>query len=696
MRLVVVALLVVPVLAGCLQPYNDYHQFDIDDQYQNPAVYPGAYRMGGGGSMVLQAGALEPLPLPEIVRLKSDLPAYFGPLSERDDAEVDIVMAIWRPNTTAPVPVVVDAGPYYEIDEHCRFNGQEPCSQFDDDTIDWPGQSTPANRMNLISHGYAVVQLAVRGTGTAGGCMDLLGPSEAHDLDQATTWLGTQPWSSGKVAMMGVSYDGSTPWIVAGMGNPHLKAIVPISGLPDIYDLMFHNGTPEVRGPIMHNQVYYGFGLDDEFPQRPADWPEPAPWVPSPGVGQANGRTREQDMQHVACPEIVEGSALGAFTTATGQRGGEFSSYWTERDWRQRVIDNYDGGIFLVHGLQDWNVDPHAAIPFNQHLRDAGFDMLEWYGQWAHARPDSNCIPAAPDWVALPCRLDFGETLFRFFERHLKGNMTVQLPPPIQVQDNIGFWRSADSYPPRDATWTELKLSIDERLVPSGAKGGSVDLDPPVAGGPGKYVRFATEPLEKDLHMSGLPQIKLPFEVRGQGGQIGVWMFDEDPRGLVRAPAVFEDQDTREWLPHNLLPHLGVPVIGHAQLNLRFYAGGEEPRPLVPGQVYEAQVELEPLEVRIPAGNRLVLWVFQYQTADHLATPTQAPVTIHLGDDARLRMPVMDVDTRTVFPVPGAHFLNHTYVPQMYVAYPNVPGQVPAPVVAAPTKALPPRQGVVL
>ena len=48
-----------------------------------------------------------------------------------------------------------------------------------------------------------------------------------------------------------------------------------------------------------------------------------------------------------------------------GDRGSEFSTYWAERNLKQRILDNYQGSVFLIHGLQDWNVDPHAAIPFN-------------------------------------------------------------------------------------------------------------------------------------------------------------------------------------------------------------------------------------------------------------------------------------------------------------------------------------------
>ncbi len=674
-------------LSGCLQPFDDYHEFDVDDPYTNPGVFPGEYHMGNGGSNPMVAGSLNAT-LPEVIRLKSNLPAYGAASGVMgNDSDVDIVMAVWKPwNVTEPLPVIVDAGPYYEVWAHCAVPRQDPCLQWIDDTIDYPGQRTPWLLSSMLPHGYIVVQLAVRGTGTAGGCMDLLGPSEAHDLDQAITWLGEQNWTNGNIAMIGASYDGSTPWEVAGLGNPYLKTIVPVSGLPDIYDLMFHNGSAEFRGSFMHSDVYWGFGFDDDFPQRPPQLPPEAPWLDPIGNGQANGRNQSQDMQNLLCPEAHEGRVMGQYTTANGDRGAAFTQYWVERDYRQRVIDNYEGSVFLIHGLQDWNVDPHAAIPFNQQLRDAGIPMKEWYGQWGHAFPDSTCANTVPDWGVLPCRLDFGDILLRWFNHYLKGNMTVPLGPEIQVQDNLGFWRNADSYPARDADWQPVTLGFDGAL--GGKAAGDVRLMPPGNSGPGQLLEFRSEPLDADLHLSGLPQVKIPFTPEGQGGQIAVWLFDEDERGLVRAPNLGMHPISREWMAY------GTPVIGHAQLNLRYYAGGDEPQPLVPGVRHVAQVEFEPLEVRVPAGHRLVMWVFQYHFDDRIDSSTPSPVTLHLGPDAKFMMPVMDVDPRTVFPVPGAHFLNHTYVPEMYIHYPRVPApystpQLPVTPVAAPTEPAP-------
>ncbi len=52
--------------------------------------------------------------------------------------------------------------------------------------------------------------------------------SETKDGYDTLNWLGTQPWSSGSVGMMGASYLGLVQWQVSFTQNPYLKALVPM------------------------------------------------------------------------------------------------------------------------------------------------------------------------------------------------------------------------------------------------------------------------------------------------------------------------------------------------------------------------------------------------------------------------------------------------------------------------------------
>lgn len=663
-------------LSGCMARLptpagvDQYYGFDADAQYKNPGVFQGNYSFGQG-STVLVGGYLTHGD-PEVVHLLSTLPAYPSPVGESaNDGAVYITMAIWRPdNATGPVPVIIDAGPYYEEGQHCLRPGQNPCTAgLVDDTIDYPGQTTPFLLRNFLPKGYAVAQVAVRGTGTSGGCMDLMGPSEVHDLDQAITYLGEQTWSNGNVAMIGASYDGSTPWEVASTGNPHLKTIIPVSGLPDIYDLMFHNGTPETRGYIMHSLVYWPFGFSDGFPYNevpvaipsspvPAPVPVPDPMQQLPHPGVANGRETYQDRQNLLCPEAWRGAALGVATSETGDRLSAESDYWVLRNHKPAVLQNYKGSVFLIHGLQDWNVDPHSAIPFNTDLRAAGLEMKEWYGQWDHAFPDSRCTLVREHWVTLPCRLDFAEVLGRWLDHYLKDDKSQDLGPSIQVQDNLGEWRNADSFPPAAPEWTSLHLTADKLTTEQGSPS-TVRLTPGTPAGPGNIVVLKSDPFANDTRISGLPRMMIPFTPQGSGGQLGAWLFDQDPEGNVRAPYVGQDKNI--WIPY------GVPIVGHAHLNLRYHDGGETMETLVPGQSYVARVEFEPLEVVVPAGHNLVLWLFQGTYEDHQATGTPAPVDLQLGGGAVLSLPVVHADTRSIFPVPGIQFPQRDLLERMDV-----------------------------
>ena len=176
-------------------------------------------------------------------------------------------------------------------------------------------------------------------------------------MDAAVTWLGTQDWSNGRVAMIGKSYDGSTPWQAATFGNEHLATIVPISGLIGVMELMWKNGSSEARAAIMHNGVYGSYGIDGD----------------------------QEDIGNM-CPDYIIGPGTGV---SAYMWGSEFAgTYWEERYFLDRVLENYEGSVYLIQGMHDWNVDPHMAIPVINQLKDVGIEAKGLFGQWDHDYPD--------------------------------------------------------------------------------------------------------------------------------------------------------------------------------------------------------------------------------------------------------------------------------------------------------------------
>ena len=78
-----------------------------------------------------------------------------------------------------------------------------------------------------VPRGYVRVWADVVGTGNSGGCWDYGGTAEKVTGYDVVEWIAKQPWSDGKVAMIGGSYEGTTAWATAVMHPPHLTTIVP-------------------------------------------------------------------------------------------------------------------------------------------------------------------------------------------------------------------------------------------------------------------------------------------------------------------------------------------------------------------------------------------------------------------------------------------------------------------------------------
>lgn len=54
-------------------------------------------------------------------------------------------------------------------------------------------------------NGYAVVLVDARGTGRSPGVVDSVSAAEADDYHDAVEWAAGQPWSTGKVGLLGMS-----------------------------------------------------------------------------------------------------------------------------------------------------------------------------------------------------------------------------------------------------------------------------------------------------------------------------------------------------------------------------------------------------------------------------------------------------------------------------------------------------------
>jgi predicted acyl esterase len=423
----------------------------------------------------------------------------------------------------------------------------------------------------------------------------MMSMNEQRDVDEMLTWLGQQPWSTGNIGMIGRSYDGTTPFMGAAFGNPYLKTIVPISGVPDIGDLMFSNGTSEFRGPIMHSVVYWaGFGPTAQGPETTPD--------------------------HL-CDEFVEGAWVGAATYATGDQSVYgLSDYWDERRLHERVLENYNGSAWVIHGMQDWNVNPAQVVPYVNQMMDAGIKTKVWLGQWAHHYPDRNDEHTNT-------RMDWAEMLLRWFDSELKG-IDVDTGPIVEVEDHRHDWWVLDRYPP-EVDYQRLYLNPDGLGQSPSGDGMDIALNP-LGEQTLSSISLTSDPLEGPFRLSGLTRLKLEVTPTvPTGGNVYAQLLDVYPDGRT------------QWL-------------GQGWINLAYYEGGRERQDLTPGQSVVAKIQFEPLEGTIPDGHRLRLIIDHEVTnnrGDSIARPEATGFIVHYGENSFLELPVHHDFTRSPYRV---------------------------------------------
>lgn len=67
------------------------------------------------------------------------------------------------------------------------------------------------------ARGFAVVSCDLRGAGTSDGEAALLSDQEGEDVCDLIEWAAAQPWSSGSVGLIGVSYLAISQWKAAAL-----------------------------------------------------------------------------------------------------------------------------------------------------------------------------------------------------------------------------------------------------------------------------------------------------------------------------------------------------------------------------------------------------------------------------------------------------------------------------------------------
>ena len=475
-------------------------------------------------------------------------------------------IALWMPDVEpgTKVPVIATIHPYYDF-------GGEGVAGDDSNPNTIPDAGVGAWVLDqFVPHGYALAQVSTFGTGKSTHCQDVKGLGEQIGIQAAVHWLGEQNWSNGNVGLMGKSYAGTTNWEAAQNPSPHLKTIVPISGSIGVQQMFYRNGSSEARA-MLYDVLYEGATAD----------------------------ATEDDMR--MCSDDAIGP-VSPFTTwlGAGFGGDEWNDYWDERYHLQDVLDNYNGSVYIVWGMQDWNVDPYHAFPTHELLRQQGINVRTIAGQWAHNYPDQpdrhSEVTSGYGAEAYPnmTRFDWAVELFPWFEYYLKG-IGDEPESYVQMQRNDGRWHIEETWPPEDISIIQVPGDGGNQRVSSTSGGFEITLE--ISDGP--------------IHISGLPTLHTDVSTGlCNGGQLFVTMKDGES-GLR---------------------------LGHATMDVRYRDGGYESKPTASLSSYRMLMEFNPMDVIVPSG----ILTLQFSESGEDYIPSPCAVNGLLVNSFDLGLPLID------------------------------------------------------
>ena len=165
---------------------------------------------------------------------------------------------VYRPDRPGRFPVVMLHGPYgkdtrdadapaYQ-DAWKKLTAKYPelCKTSSCRFIRWEAPDPES----WVPNGYVIVHADSRGSNASPGMLDPFSPRQTEDFATLITWAARQPWSSGKVGLLGVSYYAINQWQVAARQPEGLAAIIPWECAFDHYrDTAYPGGIPSTEFP---------------------------------------------------------------------------------------------------------------------------------------------------------------------------------------------------------------------------------------------------------------------------------------------------------------------------------------------------------------------------------------------------------------------------------------------------------------
>ncbi|MHB1330023.1 MAG: CocE/NonD family hydrolase [Gemmatimonadales bacterium] len=342
---------------------------------------------------------------------------------------VRISVDLYLPDSVERAGTLVSITPYDNSSQGSRVNGR------------W-----------WARRGYAVVIADVRGRFDSEGTADPFAATLKHDGYDLVEWAARQPFSNGRVGMIGASYGGWVQWWTASAAPPSLKAIAPLVAPPDPFE-----NTPYQHGVLVGWAMDWATGLAGRTLQ-----------VVDTGAYWGWNKSRAAALKQTPYIDLLTNRGIeNAPWFSTWIRDNlSTSPYWQAVSYQgAESCERITVPSINVTGWFDAN---HPGAPANFRCMtdhggsaDARRPMLV-IGPWTHA---TNARTEDGRDYGADALIDLNGYLARWFDYYLKGidNGVTNDPRVYLFVMGENRWRRASDWPLTETRWTKYYLSSGGR-----------------------------------------------------------------------------------------------------------------------------------------------------------------------------------------------------------------------------------------
>lgn len=496
---------------------------------------------------------------------------------------------VYRPDGSEPVPALAQRIPYgKDLAGPTNFN-------FD--------------VLRAVRAGYAVVVQDTRGRYQSDGDFRPFEDESADGVD-TIAWIASQPWSNGRVGMVGGSYTGATQLLAAAGAPPALQAIAPVLTAADYSDGWVYRGGAFELGLSLWWTL---FSLVPEAIRRAGENPDELQEVYE-ALDEIEGWYAKLPL---AEPEVVSKRAPyyrswieGASSPAAIRRTSPCASF-----------DSISVAALHIGGWYDCFLGGTLANFRELRSRGEAGSQRLIVGPWSHGVTG----PWFPQ-RRFPMRaagdvLDLTAVQLGWFDQWLRDSDDAaepQLPVRLFVM-GADEWRSEPDWPLPDTRYAEMFLRSGGRANRSVGNGRLME-EPPADEPPDVYRYDPRDPVPTVGGQTLLPGPLVganagPMDQAGVESRADILCYTSDPLDRpveVTGPVcarLFVSTSARDT--DFTVKLVDVHRDGRAEiltdgiLRLRFRRGMQEPVPVVPDAIEEIEIDMWATSNRFAAGHRI-------------------------------------------------------------------------------------------